>query len=124
MFPLIAAIVDAAGPDPDAETAETIGLLAAHLTTLRRMSLDIADALGRGEAPATRAALVKDLGTRFEQWSVEAIRRVARREPDPEAGDRIQVLLAEAVVASPMVTLRGGTSEILRGIVARDLVTR
>jgi acyl-CoA dehydrogenase len=124
MFPLIAAFVDAAGTDPDAETAETIGLLAVHLTTLRRMSLDIADALGRGEAPATRAALVKDLGTRFEQWSVEAIRRVARREPDPGAGDRVQVLLAEAIAASPTVTLRGGTSEILRGIVARDLVTR
>lgn len=122
MFPLVAAFLEASGAEPDALSTETIGVLAAHLATLRRMSWDIARALGRGEAPATRAALVKELGTRFEQWSVEAIRNVGKREADPDGGDLVAVLLAEAIAASPTVTLRGGTSEILRGIVAREMV--
>ena len=123
-MPLILEFIDAAGPDCTPETAETIGLLAAQLWTMRRMSMEIARALAAGDAPAARAALVKDIGTRFEQWSVEAIRRVAGREPAPESADRISSLLAQAIAASPTVTLRGGTSEILRGVVARELASR
>ncbi|HEX9268349.1 MAG TPA: acyl-CoA dehydrogenase family protein [Candidatus Limnocylindria bacterium] len=122
-MPLILAFIDAAGADPDAETAETIGRIGAELWTLRRMSIDISRALGRGEAPNTRAALVKELGTRFEQWSIDAIRRLSGDEPDPESTDRVALLLAQAIAAAPTFTLRGGTSEILRGIVARDLVS-
>lgn len=121
--PLIQAFIDAAGKDPDPETAATIGRLGAELLTLRRMSLAIVRALASGEAPAREAALVKELGTRFEQWSTEQIRIMSRREPDP-AGERVAALLAQAMAAAPGFTLRGGTSEILRGIVARDLVSQ
>src|SRR6266542_4255994 len=60
---------------------------------------------------------------RFEQWSIDAIRRLSGDEPDPESTDRVALLLAQAIAAAPTFTLRGGTSEILRGIVARDLVS-
>jgi len=122
-MPLILAFADASTSSTSDETAETIGLLAAHLATLRRMSMGIARSLAAGEAPAARAALTKEVGTRFEQWSIEAIRRVAGVEPIAASTDRVASLLAEAVTASPTFTLRGGTSEILRGVIARDLVT-
>ena len=44
-----------------------LGALVSRLSALRRMSLGIAAALDRGEAPAVRAALVKDAGTRYER---------------------------------------------------------
>ena len=122
-MPLILAFADASTSSTSDETAETIGLLAAHLATLRRMSMGIARSLAAGEAPAARAALTKEVGTRFEQWSIEAIRRVAGVEPIAASTDRVSSLLAEAIIASPNFTLRGGTSEILRGVIARDLVS-
>ena len=122
-MPLIKAFIDASTAEAPDETAETIGLLAAHLATLRRMSMGIARSLAAGEAPAARAALTKEVGNRFEQWSIEAIRRVAGREPVANSADRVASLLAEAITASPTFTLRGGTSEILRGVIARDLVS-
>jgi alkylation response protein AidB-like acyl-CoA dehydrogenase len=121
-IPLIRAFIDAAGSDPDPETAAAIGRIGAELLTLRRMSLAIVRALARGEAPAREAALVKELGTRFEQWSIDEVRRVTKHEPDPLGRDRVAALLAEAIAAAPGFTLRGGTSEILRGIVSRELV--
>ena len=44
-------------------------------------------------------------------------------EPDPQ-GAGIARLLAHAVLHAPGFTLRGGTNEILRGIVARGLALR
>jgi alkylation response protein AidB-like acyl-CoA dehydrogenase len=85
------------------------------------MSIAIAEALQRGEQPATAAALVKEIGTRFEQSSIETARQVLGREPDPGAGG-LDALLAQAIAASPSFTLRGGTTEILRGIIARGVV--
>ena len=56
--------------------------------------------------------------------SIEAIRTILGREPDPGSGDNLDVLLAQAVASAPGFTLRGGTNEILRGIVARALGVR
>ena len=79
----------------------------------------------RGEDAATRAALVKDLGTRFEQDSVELaadlLDHVDARSP--EAG-RLRASLATAQLHSPLFTLRGGTNEVLRGVVARGMGVR
>ena len=62
-----------------------------------------------GEAPALEAALVKDLGTRFEKEVVE----VARLAVSPDsAGPAFKARLAEAILHSPGFTLRGGTNEI------------
>ncbi|MGJ6968522.1 acyl-CoA dehydrogenase family protein [Streptosporangium sp. G11] len=101
-----------------------LGELLAELRTLRRLSREVADALERGEAPSVRAALVKDLGSRFEGRVVSTARALAPVEPDADSGDDYTRLLAEAVLHAPDATLRGGTNEILRGIVGRELVSR
>lgn len=106
-YPLLAHTALAPAPD----TAR----LAARLLALRRLSLSVAGALQEGRAPAVEAAMVKDLGTRFEREVIELARD--RRRGDPA----LERLLAGAVLSAPGFTLRGGTNEILRGIVARGL---
>ena len=119
-FQLLVQLIRELGSDIDASSAVAIGGLAAQLFTLRRLSLAVAGSIEAGLVPATEAALVKDLGTRFERELTEVVRSVAPLDPSP----RFQELMAEAVLAGPGFTLRGGTSEILRGIVARGLTTR
>lgn len=123
-FPLFAELVRQAGANPDRLVRVEIGRLYSTLWTLRRMSLSIAAALERGENPDVSAALVKDLGTRFENEVAEAARRALPRESSTGSADPLQRFMAESVLHSPGYTLRGGTSEILRGIVARGLGVR
>jgi alkylation response protein AidB-like acyl-CoA dehydrogenase len=122
-FPLLVEMVRVAGGE-DPSVRETLGRLTAELCALREMSLGVAAALDTGQAPDTAAALVKDLGTRFENTLVEAARTVLPGQPALHSGDRFTHLVAEAVLHAPGFTLRGGTNEILRGIVARGLGLR
>ena len=126
-FRLLRELIAVLGPEPDARTAEAIGRLIAHLWTLRRMSLSIAAMLERGESPHLKAAIVKLMGTRFEQEIPELARLLAPLEEPLRAANqpsRFHEALAEAVLHAPSFSLRGGTSEILRGIVARGLGLR
>jgi hypothetical protein len=93
-----------------------------HLWTLRHMSLSVAGMLQAGETPNLEAALVKDLGNAFEREIPELVRLLTRRSA--AAGGRFEAVLAEAVLHAPSWTLRGGTREILRGIIARGLGLR
>jgi hypothetical protein len=119
-FPLLPALLESAGASPDDRVAEVVGRAVASMVALRRLSLGVAVALHEGREPSLEAALVKDLGTRFEGELVEAVRRVGAASPD----GALAALLAGAVLSVPNVTLRGGTSEILRGMVARGLGLR
>lgn len=96
-----------------------LGFMIAELVSLRAMSASVADALGRGQAPTVEAAMVKDLGTRLESRVIELARRLQPTEIDPDSGDALHRHLAQAVQHAPGFTLRGGTNEILRGIVAK-----
>lgn len=78
----------------------------------------MANAIEGGAAPTAEAALVKDAGTRFEKEVIDAARDIGC---DSELMRR---LVREAVLSAPGFTLRGSTSEILRGIVARGLSGR
>ena len=100
-----------------------LGQLLAELATIRAMSADIAEALGRGEAPSVRSAMVKDLGSRLERRVIDVARELAPVAPDLGSSDDYARLLAEATVHAPDGTLRGGANEILRGIVARTMVS-
>jgi acyl-CoA dehydrogenase len=83
----------------------------------------VARALVAGQAAANQAALVKDLGTRFEQESVDIVADLLDRtsaDPDPA----IQSMLNAAWLHRPLFTLRGGTNEVLRGVVARGMGLR
>jgi acyl-CoA dehydrogenase len=121
-FPLLVALVgELAAGDADPTAAQGVGALVTRLWTLRQMSVSVAAALEAGEAPALAAALVKDVGTRFESTIAEAARQLCAK---PGAGGDFSRLLADAVLHSPAFTLRGGTNEVLRGIVARGLGLR
>jgi alkylation response protein AidB-like acyl-CoA dehydrogenase len=126
-YQIFVELIRLAGPHPedrgDPRVAEAIGCLSAQLWTLRRMSLSIAGMLQAGEMPNLEAALVKDLGNAFERAIPELARLVApgRRRAGAE---RLEAVLAEAVLHAPSWTLRGGTREILRGIIARGLGLR
>ena len=98
---------------------DELGRLTARLTVLRQLSLAVAAELDRGGNPATEAALVKDLGTQFEAEVVTVISRHAGAEP---AG--LAELLRQATLHLPAFTLRGGTTEVLRGIIAKGLTAK
>lgn len=102
----------------------TLGRLSARLLALRQMSLRIAAALDRGELPDIPAALVKDVGTTFEADVIDEVRRAVDVPASLDSPDPLGRALAEAQLHAPGYTLRGGTNEILRGIVARGLGLR
>jgi acyl-CoA dehydrogenase len=125
-FPLLVALVHELSKlsEVDAGTLRQLGALVSRLWTLRQMSLAIAGALESGQAPELAAAVVKDLGTRYENEVVDAARLLVDIAPDPGAKPGFARLLAESVLHAPGFTLRGGTNEVLRGIVARGLGLR
>lgn len=109
------------GPVPDDRTAVAVGDLLARLISLRQLSLSVARTLTDGGDAASLAALVKDLGTRFEAESVELIADLLEGSaPSPE----LTAMLTTAWLHKPMFTLRGGTNEVLRGVVARGMGLR
>jgi len=123
-YPLIAEFARRAGDTGDSAQLATLGRLSARLLALRQLSLRIAAALDRGELPDIPAALVKDVGTTFEADVADEIRRVVEVPVSLESPDPLGRALAEAQLHAPGYTLRGGTNEILRGIVARGLGLR
>ncbi|KQS69158.1 acyl-CoA dehydrogenase family protein [Modestobacter sp. Leaf380] len=123
-FPLLAEFARRAAATQDPAQLATLGRLSARLLALRQLSLRIAAALDRGELPDIPAALVKDVGTTFEADVAEEVRKVVDVPASLDSPDPLGRALAEAVLHAPGYTLRGGTNEILRGIVARGLGLR
>lgn len=102
----------------ETERAVAVQLLT-RLVALRAMSLSVSASIARGEAADVKASLVKDLGTLYEGEVVEAIRRESSTRTWED--HQFDVLLESAVFHKPSFTLRGGTNEILRGMVARSM---
>jgi alkylation response protein AidB-like acyl-CoA dehydrogenase len=121
---LLLELVRIAGKSPSERAAAEIGRLVAHLATLRRMSIALAHMLDAGEDPATEAALVKDLGTTYEQEIPEIAQRLLDIEPSETSADEYARTLAYLMQFVPSFSLRGGTREVLRGIIARGLGLR
>ncbi|MCW2520979.1 MAG: acyl-CoA dehydrogenase, central region, partial [Mycobacterium sp.] len=121
--PLLFAAIRAlgSGAELDDHAAADVGDLLARLISLRQLSLSVARTLTDGGDAANQAALVKDLGTRFEAESVELVADLLEASvPDPEMDD----MLRTAWIHKPMFTLRGGTNEVLRGVIARGMGLR
>ena len=96
---------------------------ASHFMTLRRMSLSVAGMLESGKDVSVEAALVKELGNNFEKLLPEIARLVV---PDlsavaPDKQRLFRETFEETLMLSPSFTLRGGTREIMRGVIARGL---
>jgi alkylation response protein AidB-like acyl-CoA dehydrogenase len=96
-----------------------LGQLASQLWSVRALSRRVASMVDQGETPSLAAALAKDVGTRFEQDSVEMIRLSLARVPDPDTA--LARLMTQAVTHAPGFTLRGGTTQMLKSVVARKL---
>lgn len=107
-----------------ADGAREVGRLVAHLATLRQMSLSVAGMLDKGENPALEASVVKDLGTGFEQDMPVKAHELIGAEPTLGTGSDFTEVLAYLTQTVPSFSLRGGTREILRGIIARGLGLR
>jgi len=123
-FWLFVELVRALGPDPSDAGAIAIGRLTAHIMTLRRLSRSVAGMLQAGQNPALQAALVKDLGALVEQEIPEIARNLVDAEPDASSTRAFSAVLAHTMMHAPSFSLRGGTREILRGIIARGLGLR
>jgi alkylation response protein AidB-like acyl-CoA dehydrogenase len=120
---LVNTLIDRVGRSPDALQARELGRVAARLFALRNMSIAVTAQLQAGENPAVAAACVKDLGVTLEQEIPEIAQAIDHMEPSSHGSDYAKVL-AHLTQLAPSFSLRGGTREILRGIIARSLELR
>ncbi len=106
--------------------ATLLGGFTTQLATLRSLSIAVTTKLARGESPVVEAALVKDIGTEFEQSIPAAIESAVAADPTRNATDDADLHRTIAYLSqiSPTFSLRGGTREILRGMIARGLGLR
>jgi 3-oxocholest-4-en-26-oyl-CoA dehydrogenase alpha subunit len=109
------------GPQLGAGATSFLGDAVARWWALRQVSLSVARMIDQGGSPSVHAAMGKDLGTRFEQEVMARIQILVDMEPSMDAAGLFGRLLARAILVAPSWTIRGGTNEILRGIIARGL---
>lgn len=119
---LLVALIDAAGADPDPAVATLIGELTAEMWTLRQLSMSTAAKLAAGKDPMVEASVVKELGNAFEQDMPRRVQAIVTSGWDDP--DDLAKLLRALLIASPSFSLRGGTREVIRGIIARGLGLR
>ena len=118
MYGLFDALVRHAS-DAGHSELETLGSIASRVLALRVMAVDVAEAVDRDDPPASRAALMKVAGSELEQEIVEeALRTLGDELLGGPLGDD-DARLREGVLAAPVVTIRAGTSEVMREVVAR-----
>ena len=124
-FVLLTQLIDVVKDDLSSATMARIGSQIAWVTTLRNMSVSVAGLLNEGKDPSLAAAIVKDLGCQFEQGLPSLAQELAQLRPTLEGhGIDYQQVLGNLVQLAPSFSLRGGTTEIMRGIIARGLEVR
>lgn len=118
------------GPTSPADMADhpndhaVLGSILSQMAVLRSLSVAVAGKLAAGASPAVEAALVKDLGTALEQQIPRLIGDALGRHPNTPIPLPLMRTLAYLEQVAPTFSLRGGTREILRGIIARGLGLR
>ncbi len=118
---LLLGMLDMADAANDRHTV-ALGRLVARYGALRQMSLGVSGMLLRGDDPGLVASLVKDQGALVEQSIPDIAHDLfsdQRRAATPFAAVECYITRA-----APCFSLRGGTREILRGIIARGLGLR
>ncbi len=125
-FIVMIELVRVLGAKPDVRAAEALGRLVAQVHTLRRMSVSVNGMLQAGKEPIVEASVVKDLGTVWEQRLPHRAREIAAFVDSGDVTNRalFEEHLAFATMIAPKLTLQGGTTEVLRGIIARGLGLR
>lgn len=125
-YRLLVELVQAVGSAPSDYARMEIGRVLSHLMAVRQISLSIASMLEQGQTPNLESSIAKDLGTRLEQEIVRTVRNVVQADGVLDQADsaRLRLLLTSAERYAPAFTIRGGTVEILRGVIARGLGLR
>lgn len=109
---------------PQAGQERLLGQLLGELMVLRALSVSLAAKLAEGHSPVVEAALVKDLGTSFEQSIPRLLGDLLGAVDGHAVPHVLQRTLAYLERMAPVFSLRGGTREILRGVIARGLGLR
>lgn len=118
---LLLEMLDTADPHENRH-AVALGRIAASYASLRQMSMGVSGMLARGENPAVAAALVKDQGALVEQAMPDIAHDLFGGLAAPDSS--LAQVLSYTARAVPSFSLRGGTREILRGIIAKGLGLR
>ena len=88
------------------------------------MSLSVASMQQNGEDPEIEGSLVKEIGVNFEQSIPRIAHELFGVEAGLENGSEFEKTYAEINMGAPSFSLRGGTREVLRGIIARRMGIR
>ena len=125
-FPLLDELIQELKRQNNVEGLRQAAKVVARLWSLRNLSIGVAQLLesGNGDDVSIPAALVKALGTKFEQSIPEITRLLVQTYPTLDAVRKIDRYMAESILHAPGFTIRGGTSEILYGIVAKGVVAQ
>ncbi len=99
-----------------------LGRHVARVAALRQMSFAVSTALEAEENADTAAAVVKVLGTTEEGDIADYVDTLTASGWVED--ERLYALLQAAIMQRPGFTVRGGTNEILRGVIARGLGMR
>ena len=118
---LLKEMLDAANPD-DPRHAVALGKVVAQYATLRQMSLGVATMLAQGMTPGLAASVVKDQGALVEQAMPDIAHDLFAGYAEPDSP--LDLAMRYTAMAVPSFSLRGGTREILRGIIAKGLGLR
>jgi hypothetical protein len=108
----------------DGAARAAVGRMVGELAVLRAMSIAVAGKLAKSESPAVEATVVKDLGTSFEQSVPTLIADIVGNAPSLALDPVLYRTLQYVSQICPSFSLRGGTREILRGVIARGLGLR
>ena len=110
--------------EPSEASLALAGRVLATMTVLRSLSVSVNARLTEGASPVVEAALVKDMGTTLEQFIPAAIADALGDDPDAPLPEGLARTLRYVASVAPSFSLRGGTRDILRGMIARGLGLR
>lgn len=125
-FPLLEELIEELKRQNNIVGLKQASKIVARLWGLRNLSIGVAQLLesGEGDDVSIPAALIKALGTKFEQSIPELTRLYVETYPTLDASRKIDRYMAESILHAPGFTIRGGTSEVLYGIVAKGVVAQ
>src|SRR5262245_6092620 len=114
---VLTVLVRVLGERPDTRGAEGLGRLVAQVHALRRMSVSVAGMLHAGKEPVVEAAIVKDVGTIWEQKLPHRARDLAAFVAHESANSAtFEERLNYAVMFATKLTIQGGNTEIMWSI--------
>lgn len=106
----------------DQRHSVALGRMVAHYATLRQMSLGVTCMLANGEDPSLAASAVKDQGALLEQAMPDLAHDLFGGLTPPDSD--LAKVMKQITLNSPAFSLRGGTREILRAMLAKGMGLR